>query len=154
MGKLRRKYRETIDNVLKTNNPTNKGNKNAAIAERLPLAKKPKKSNPVYNDSNNNNNNNNNNNGMTEVPAEQLKHYQTVLKAAELLIQKDRQKAFMMKLSKLTQYAPKIPDTPTDFEALISGKDACLNYKPPLVPEYVPASLQTSNEEERFFEWK
>ena len=141
--KLRRKYRETIENVLKTNNPTNKGNKNAAIAERLPLAKKPKKSNPVYNDSNNNNNNNNN--GMTEVPAEQLKHYQTVLKAAELLIQKDRQKAFMMKLSNLTQYAPKIPDTPTDFDALISGKDACLNYKPPLVPEYVPASLQTSN---------
>ena len=137
--KLRRKYRETIDNVLKTNNPTNKGNKNAAIAELLPLAKKPKKSNPVHNDSNNNNNNNNNNNGMTEVPAERLKHYQTVLKAAELLIQKDRQKAFMMKLSKLSQYAPKIPDTPTDFEALISGKDACLNYKPPLVPEYVPA---------------
>ena len=72
----------------------------------------------------------------TKSPAGQLEHYQTILKATQLLVQKERQKALVMK--KILQHAPRIPDTPSDFEALISGKDACLKYKPPPVPEFVP----------------
>ena len=59
---------------------------------------------------------------LTKSPAGQLEHYQTILKATQLLVQKERQKALVMKI---LQHAPRIPDTPSDFEALISGKDAC-----------------------------
>ena len=133
---LSRKYRETIENVLKSCKERKKTVKEHANTDRPPARKNAKKSSgdqSVYN--NNNNNNNYINYGATKSPAGQLEHYQTILKATQLLVQKERQKALVMKI---LQHAPRIPDTPSDFEALISGKDACLKYKPPPVPEFVP----------------
>ena len=135
---LNRKYRETIENVLKSCKERKKTVKEHANTDRPPARKNAKKSSDDQSVYNNNNNNNNNNNyinyGATKSPAGQLEHYQTILKATQLLVQKERQKALVMKI---LQHAPRIPDTPSDFEALISGKDACLKYKPP-VPEFVP----------------
>ena len=136
---LSRKYRKTIENVLKSCKERKKTVKEHANTDRPPARKNAKKSSgdqSVYNNNNNNNNNNNYiNYGATKSPVEQLEHYQTILKATQLLVQKERQKALVMKI---LQHAPRIPDTPSDFEALISGKDACLKYKPPPVPEFVP----------------
>ncbi|CAL6436786.1 unnamed protein product [Bathycoccus prasinos] len=136
---LNRKYRETIENVLKSCKERKKTVKEHANTDRPPARKNAKKSSDDQSVYNNNNNNNNNNNyinyGATKSPAGQLEHYQTILKATQLLVQKERQKALVMKI---LQHAPRIPDTPSDFEALISGKDACLKYKPPPVPEFVP----------------
>ena len=136
---LSRKYRETIENVLKSCKGRKKTVEEHANTDRPPARMNAKKSSgnqSVYNNNNNNNNNKNYfNYGATKSPAGQLEHYQTILKATQLLVQKERQKALVMKI---LQHAPRIPDTPSDFEALISGKDACLKYKPPPVPEFVP----------------
>ena len=135
---LSRKYRETIENVLKSCKGRKKTVEEHANTDRPPARMNAKKSSgdqSVYNNNNNNNNNNYFNYGATKSPAGQLEHYQTILKATQLLVQKERQKALVMKI---LQHAPRIPDTPSDFEALISGKDACLKYKPPPVPEFVP----------------
>ena len=139
---LSRKYRDTIENVLKNYNTKRKVVKEHTNTERPPVGKKAKKSNGEKAVHYGNNIVIGDNNGAKKNPVEQLEHYQTVLKATQLLVQKERQKALVMRM---LQNATKIPDTPTDFEALISGKDACLKYKPPSIPEFVPPPLSDVN---------
>ena len=143
---LSRKYRDTIENVLKNYNTERKVVKEHTNTERPSVGKKAKKSNGEKTVHYGNNIVIGDNDGAKKNPVEQLEHYQTVLKATQLLVQKERQKALVMKM---LQNATKIPDTPTDFEALISGKDACLKYKPPPVPEFVPPLSDVDRAAER-----